>query len=169
MVLYFAMRSELVASDQSSLLEFRLLRPLGTTQRYRRSNDCCGSLLSCQATWCCSCWVCVWRIDSNRYSPLTLVNWLYDSYFDRIPLSMMSTRCSLTQSLLCGAPVQSFTGSNTLVLSFSLVEQFGCSLLAFLCYRLWAIRIDRLIQYNVGKASNTKCYIELMSISSCFV
>jgi len=35
-----------------------------------------------------------------------------------------------------GAPAQSIAGSNALVLSFSLVEQFGCSLVASLYYRI---------------------------------
>jgi len=155
-----------LALDQ--LLGYRLLRPLGTTQRHRRSNDCCGSLLSCQATWSACCWVCVMGVSklSNTHSifAISLIDCTVRcSCSDRISLSM-STQCSLVQFVACsGAPAQSIAGSNILdVLSFffSLTSSCYC--------RLWACWSTGLIQYNVGKASNTKCYIELMSSSSCF-
>jgi len=47
--------------------------PTALVDRYytviQTSNGCRGSLLSCQATWCCSCWVCAMEDQSqNRYS-----------------------------------------------------------------------------------------------------
>jgi len=50
---------------------------------------------------------------------------------------LTSNLAALLFTLLHGAPVQSITGSNAFAaLSFSLVEQIGCSLVASSCYRL---------------------------------
>jgi len=103
--------------------------------------DCCGSLLSCQQTWCCSCSVCAVETDpkSTRHSLFFL---LIDctircSCSDRTSLSM-STRGSLLLSLsysLVWSSGQSIAVSNTLVL-------FSFSVVVVHYHRLWGFRVS---------------------------
>jgi len=80
--------------------------------------------LSCQATWCCSCWVCAMGDQSqNRYSTLTaLVIYLW---------SLRSV------NLLIERPALIVFGSS--------VEQFGCSLIRSVVWSSGAI--DHRLQY----------------------
>jgi len=106
------------------------------------------------------------RIDTQHSLDLRdLVNRLYglNSCSDRISLSM-STRCSLFDLLVWSS------GAIDRRLQHSCVIFFFCCCcsLSSIVSLYSAYRSIGLIQYDVGKASNTKCYIELMSSSSCF-
>ena len=105
------------------------------------------------------------RIDTQHSLDLRdLVNRLYgsNSCSDRISLSM-STRCSLVDLLVWSS------GAIDRRLQCSWCIIFLLFLLLVLSIVSLSHRSIGLIQHNVGKASNTKCYIELMSLCSCFV
>jgi len=93
-------------------------------------NDCCGSLLSCQATRRCSCWVCAMgsfetRLDTYSIFAISLVNRLYDA-------SVVSLcRWALLALLLYGAPANR-SPSPILLLLTSLSKSAALFVVAFL-------------------------------------
>jgi len=167
--LLFATRPELLGTGSTSWI------PTASVDRcYHRMqafNGCCGSLLSCQRSCCASCWGCVVETDpkSTRHSLFLLFDCAIRTLLVAIASLCRWALDALLLSLLHGAANR----LNRLRCSwyYSLLSK---SAALFAVASLLTVDCEQrdesigLIQYNVGKASNTKCYVELMSSSSCF-
>jgi len=146
--------TKMVLLPSIRFFRFRLLRSLGTTQRCRRSNDCCGSLLSCQRSRCASCWGCgAVEIDpkiDTQHSLFLLIDCMVRTLLAPIVSLCRWALDALLLSLLYGAANR----LNRLRYSCYCLcwssRSLVASLLTIDCEQLATRRIDRFNQYNVG-------------------
>ena len=142
MVLYSSSRPVLLATGSWI--------PTASVVRYyteiQALNDCCGSLLSCQATRRCSCWVCVDTQHSLDLRDLLLIDCTIEC-FDRILCrwALLALLLSLSYSLVWSSgqslPAPTLLCYCLLLLIFAI--SLVASLLTIDCEQLATRRIDR--------------------------
>jgi len=166
-LLFFALRSELLGNELSSWI------PTASAVRCYTAIQAFGRLLWFPLILSASLVrllmsLCYGEFRNSPWHLLdlrdlfSLIDCTNASYLSVDEHSMLS--CWVYLTLLYGAPANR-TPSPTLLVLLLLLLNF---LLLSIVRLLGVDESIGLIQYNVGKASNTKCYVELMSSSSCF-
>jgi len=151
---FFASRSELVASERSSLI------PTASAVRYYTVTQSLLWLLcfplSCQRSCCASCWGCAVETDpkSTRRSLFLLI--------DLIDCTILPSIASLCRwalnALLFGLCME--LRRNRSPAQHSCVIFFCCCFSLVLSIVSNSRRIDRFNQYNVGWTFNSESYID---------
>ena len=139
------------------LIRFNSLSPTASAVRYytviQPCFDCCGSLLSCQATWYVCCWVCVQRGVRNStqhwlscYLPsIFAIRWLIRTD----DLVCQAIRL-LSYSVCVWSSGQSLPAPNTLVVcTFRFTSCWAIRLLCYWLWVYWSIGLINIMLFDI--------------------